>query len=83
MNRSQHPFAIDEQRSGRIAKRRNLLRRAVAHGWFSATSVCVFAGDLRSEWKIRAGAASLHAGSRVRLSAVTERGIETADVLVP
>ena len=37
----------------------------------------------RSEWKVRAGAAGLNAGSRVRLSAVTERGIETAEVLVP
>lgn len=39
--------------------------------------------DGRSEWRIRDGAAGLGSGSWVRLRAVTERGIETADVLVP
>jgi hypothetical protein len=36
--------ANDTQRSGRIAKRRNLLRRTLDHGWFSITSVCAPAG---------------------------------------
>jgi hypothetical protein len=53
MNGSQHMFAIDAQRSSGIAKRRNRPRRALAHGWFSATSVCVLAGDLRSASRIR------------------------------
>ena len=35
---SQDMVAIDAQRSSRIAKRRNLLRRTLAHGWFSITS---------------------------------------------
>ena len=36
---------MDAQRPGWIAKRRNVLRRALAHGWFSATSVWVPAGE--------------------------------------
>ncbi len=43
---SQHLFAMNAQRASRIAKRRNLLRRALAHGWFSTTSVCLRAKKL-------------------------------------
>ncbi len=46
---AQYIFAMNAQRAGRIAKRRDMLRRALAHGWFSATSVCAAPGDLRSE----------------------------------
>jgi hypothetical protein len=56
--RSQDLITMDVQRPRWIAKRRNLLRRALAHGWFSATSVWVAAGegilaDPRIAWKIR------------------------------
>jgi hypothetical protein len=58
VNRSQDLFAMDAQRPGWIAKRRNVLRRALGHGWFSATSGSVPAGeeigdDLRIALRIR------------------------------
>src|ERR1700688_5338067 len=49
MDGAQYIFAKNAQRASRIAKRRDMLRRALAHGWFSATSVCEGPGDLRSE----------------------------------
>jgi hypothetical protein len=43
--RSQDLIAMEVERPCWIAKRRNVLRRALAHGWFSATSVWVPAGE--------------------------------------
>jgi hypothetical protein len=53
MDRSHDLLAMNTQRSGRIAERRNILRRALIHGWFSMTSVGELTGDLRSEENIR------------------------------
>jgi hypothetical protein len=49
MDRSHYLLAMNTQRPSRIAERRNLLRRALIHGWFSMTSVGELTGDLRSE----------------------------------
>jgi hypothetical protein len=49
MDRPHDMLAIHTQRSSGIAERRNLLRRALIHGWFSMTSVGELTGDLRSE----------------------------------
>ena len=49
MDDSPYMFALNRKRSCGIAKRRNVLRRTLVHGWFSIASPWGLAGALRSE----------------------------------